>query len=143
VTVNRRTSQAIGLALALCWFVSLFLPAAHFAGAPPFPGYRVLTNGWLAIMVFQLAWWANPLFLIVMWQLVVAKRSRPLLLRAGAIFLFLLGASATRWSGLPDTFGPERMTAWGAGFYFWMLAVWGGGMAAVVRAGEQYGSKRE
>lgn len=131
-TPRMRLWTAIGLGLA--WFVSLGLPAAHLADGDAPEGFAILTIGWISLLMLQPAWLGNLLIWLVV--PIVGSSERPwkvtLRLCGGALIACAIGALF--WRDLPDDSGSNPIVAYGAGYYLWMIAVLGSGIAALMTA---------
>jgi hypothetical protein len=134
MTSLARHRRWIALALGLAWFASLGLPAAHLADGDAPEGISILIIGWIAVMMLQPAWLGNLLIWIVL--PLVAKRGRPWTrtLRSCGIALIGCAIAALFWRDLPDDSGSNLIVAYGAGYYLWMIAVLGSGIAALATA---------
>lgn len=129
-----RVRLVTAIVLGLAWFVSLGAPAAHVTRGEAVPGFSILLLGWIAVLTLQPAWLGNLLIWLVL--PVVASSERPwkrtLRLCGGALIACAIGALF--WRDLPDDSGSNLITAYGAGYYLWMIAVLGSGIAALLTA---------
>jgi hypothetical protein len=67
-------SKHIAILALFLWGASLFLPTLKAVGSSPaFLGLNLLLNGWMALLLFNLAWLANPLFLFGIAQVLKNK----------------------------------------------------------------------
>lgn len=124
----------IALVLGLLWLVSLGLPAAHLADGDAPVGLAILTIGWVALFGFQPAWLGNLLIWLALPLIATAGEPKFRTLRVTGFVLIFCAGCALFWNDLPDDGGSNRIAAYGAGFYLWMAAVTGTGLAAIVTA---------
>lgn len=100
----------------LCFSLSLFLPV-FFTSAEDIFGFWVLITGWMGLAFLQLAWYANPINLLVL--LLAAEHPKV------AFLLSLLGLAVASCSFLfyeiPTGINYEKVfiKEFGIGFYFW------------------------
>lgn len=131
-TPNVRRWAAVALFAA--WFASLGLPAAHLSDGETPVGFSLLIFGWIAVLMLQPAWLGNLLIWIVL--PIVASSERPwkitLRLCGGALIVCAMGALF--WRDVPGDSGTTLISAYGAGYYLWMIAVLGSGIAALLTA---------
>lgn len=122
------------IALFAGWFASLGLPAAYLIDGDARPGLSILMFGWVGVLMLQPAWLGNLLIWIVL--PIVASSERPwkvtLRLCGGALIVCAFGALF--WREMPDDSGPNNIVAFGPGYYLWMIAVLGSGIAALMTA---------
>lgn len=127
-----RRWAAVGLLAA--WFGSLGLPAAYLTDGDARPGLMLLFFGWVSVLMLQPAWLGNLLIWIVL--PIIASSERPwkvtLRLCGGALIVCAIGALFFR--DLPGDGGPNNVAAFGPGYYLWMIAVLGSGIAALITA---------
>lgn len=131
-TPKVRRWTAIGLGLS--WFVSLGLPAAHLADGDAPEGISILFIGWIAVMMLQPAWLGNLLIWLVLPLVAASQRPWKLTLRLCGGALIVCAIGALFWRDLPDDGGSNLITAYGAGYYLWMIAILGSGLAALATA---------
>lgn len=101
----------------MLFLVSLALPGLVLETSETVAGWRLLLTAWYGLLVLQVAWLANPLFIVA---LVLAARRRPQaarVLAAGAFGIGLFSFTADIWIA-----NHVRITGLGAGFYVWMAA---------------------
>lgn len=81
-------------------------------------GYWVLLTGWMGFVIFQFAWFANPLILL---SLMLFRRRTGWALFASTLALVCL-SQAFMFSDIPiDTSGESiEIVSRGAGFYYWV-----------------------
>ncbi|MBB5697483.1 hypothetical protein [Sphingomonas yantingensis] len=131
-TPTVRRWSAVGFFAA--WFASLGLPAAYLANGDAPRGLLLLMIGWISVLMLQPAWLGNLLIWIVL--PIVGSSERPwkvtLRLCGGALIICAVGALF--WSDLPDDSGSNLIVRYGAGYYLWMIAVLGSGIAALMTA---------
>jgi hypothetical protein len=110
----------LGISIAL-YLASLLLPAITFAHHEPLSGLHVLAWGWWGLVSFNLAWFANPAYLLAVIGLLCRRYKTAAIASAGACVLGLSSFLAKQWwfnegSGTP-------IAGLGAGFYVWMLGL--------------------
>jgi len=100
----------------VCFSTSLFLPI-FFTSAEDIYGFWILATGWMGLVFFQLAWFANPLNLLAL--LFITDRPRI------AFLLSLLGVALASCSfifhEIPTGIDYEKVfiREFGLGFYLW------------------------
>ncbi len=100
--------------------VSLAIPGLHLADGTREFGWVILVFGWVVgILIAELAWFANPVFLIGIILLSSGQKRSAGLLGLAALVLGALSYRARSWT---STEGVTEIVALGAGFYVWMLA---------------------
>ena len=84
----------------------------------PIKGYWVLLTGWMGFVIFQFAWFANPLTLL---SLLLFRRRTGWALFSSTLALICL-SQAFMFSEIPvDTSGESvKIIARGGGFYYWV-----------------------
>lgn len=107
---------AIGLS---CFFISLF-QTSLFTSGEEIRGYWVLTIGWIGLVIFQFAWFANPLNLLAF--LLLSQQPRVSLLLS--FLAFLLASQTFSFAEIPIGLNQDKIyiKELGLGFYFWYLA---------------------
>lgn len=99
--------------------VSLFL-IVFFTSGDDIQGYWVLATGWLGFVIFQFAWYANPLNLLAI--LLVGRRPAVALLLS--IAALTLATQAFLFNEIPTVSGEEKtyIREFGLGAYLWYLS---------------------
>jgi hypothetical protein len=114
------------IAIALCWTVSLLLPAVTIGTGPTVDGWTLLRRGWQGADSGIYAWYANPLFLLA-WLAAAGG-----FLRIAAVISLpglLLGLTSLAAGDLARAGGlPVSDISFRAGFYLWLFAL--GALAA-------------
>ena len=108
----------------LLFVISLALPGLHLADGHREYGWVQLVFGWwVGVLIFEPAWFANPLFMIGMVYLRNGSERTAGILGLAALAFGGLSYRADNWIGgaTEDVF-VNRITALGAGFYVWMAA---------------------
>jgi hypothetical protein len=84
----------------------------------PIKGYWVLLTGWMGFVIFQFAWFANPLTLL---SLLLFRRRTGWALVSSSLALICL-SQAFMFDNIPvDTTGKSiEILARGGGFYYWV-----------------------
>lgn len=134
MTLFVRHRRWIALALGLAWFVSLGTPAAYLADGDAPEGFSILLIGWIAVLMLQPAWLGNLLIWMVLPIVASSERPWKITLRLCGGALIACGLAALFWRDLPDDSGSNLIVAYGAGFYLWMIAIVGSGLAALATA---------
>jgi hypothetical protein len=129
-----RARRWTAFALGLAWLVSLGLPAAYLTRSEAPQGFVILLLGWIAVMALQPAWLGNLLIWIVLPLVALSEWPRRRALRFCGGALIICATAALFWRDLPDDAGSNLITAYGAGYYLWMIAVLGSGIAALATA---------
>jgi hypothetical protein len=105
-------------AFAVAWAISLVLPAVRFDNGQVLSGAAVLEQGWQAVRIGVVAWYANPLFLLSLvigcsqWLRTAAVAS------GAALLLGLSSLAAPLMAGLVGTRLPSL--SFELGFYLWL-----------------------
>ncbi len=123
-----RIYRVVGLVMGLLWIASLWLPAAYLVAlhadmriqAFDQNGWWLLIGGWAAIFVGQPAWFANLLVIGLVPTLLMGQR--PPWWGCVACAVLSLASLALLGGTLQFEGGPYRVTAFGIGFYLWLLA---------------------
>lgn len=107
------------LAALLLWLVSLLLPGIIMpTDHASLYGYEVLLEGWLSPIAGNIAWFANPLFLIAVLKILNGQPA-PVLALAAAI----LGCDSFRFSELPSSVQVTPIYGLGWGAIVWLAAL--------------------
>ena len=106
------------LLIAAVFFVLSMADTAFVTTQQPIKGYWVLLTGWMGFVIFQFAWFANPLILL---SLMLFRRKTKWALVASALALICL-SQAFMFADIPvDTSGVSiEVVARGNGFYYWV-----------------------
>lgn len=109
------------LAISVAMYIySLFLPALLFQDKEALPGSHILAWGWWGMLLFNLAWFANPAYMVAI--LAYMRKNNRLSKQASfaAIVLGLTSFYAKEWwfnEGSGTTIAGLR-----TGFYLWILS---------------------
>lgn len=126
--------RLIGVVIIGLWLGSLATPAAYLARAgTPIGGIDVLFMGWMGLLLFQPAWLANPMLLIVLPAFVFLKEPG-WLVRGGGIALAMFTVAAFFWNTWPVGTNYSAEIHFGLGFYLWIAAVGGTAILSVLRS---------
>lgn len=108
------------LASAAFYVLSLALPALHFEFRQPLRGYSVLGSGWLGILTFDFAWFANPVYFLSL--LFYGSRYYVVSLAGSGISigLGLLTLVTKEWWFHEGA--PSKITALGTAYYVWLAS---------------------
>ena len=101
------------------FFISLFL-TSFFTSGDDIQGYWVLIIGWIGLIFFQLAWFANPINLLAI--LLIKHHPRKSLLLS--LLAFSLASQTFLFPEIPIGLPHDKIfiKELGLGFYFWYLA---------------------
>jgi len=82
----------------------------------------VLITGWLGFVIFQFAWFANPLSLLA----VLIMNKRPVVALLLCVLAVVLASTGFVFHEIPAAKGAEKIfiKEYGLGFYFWYAAQW-------------------
>lgn len=99
--------------------VSLFL-IVFFTGGDDIRGYWVLATGWLGFVIFQFAWYANPLNLLA----ILLVERRPTVAFLLSIAALILATQVFLFNEIPTVSGEEKtyIREFGLGVYLWYLS---------------------
>lgn len=102
-----------------CFVLSLFSPV-FYTPADDISGYWVLFTGWLGLVFFQFAWYANPLILLAILQVKRHPKTSILL----GLFAFTLASETFLFYEIPIGINQEKIyiKELGIGFFIWYLA---------------------
>ena len=103
-----------------CFMLSLFLPV-YYIHIEDISGYWVLFTGWLGLVFFQFAWYANPLILLAILQAKGCPKTSILL----GLFALALASETFLFYEIPTGINQEKMyiKELGIGFFIWYLAL--------------------
>ena len=115
---DRRSARWAALVSVLLWAISLTLPAIWGPEQTDYMGYEVAIIGFLGLLVFNVAWFANLLLAPCLLLMVLGRPKEWLALAAVALALTTF---------IPfDVFGPDEGTAGpaqlGVGAFVWLAA---------------------
>lgn len=101
------------------WFVSLFLPCIiKFPPARSVVGLEILVTGWLSPVAGNLAWFANPFFLIAVVRILTGKAAPGMALAA-----VVLGLHTFWLTHLPNSIGSHPIYGFGWGAILWFASL--------------------
>ncbi|MEE9310514.1 MAG: hypothetical protein V3U64_05785 [Cocleimonas sp.] len=103
------------------FFFSLSLPLTSlFTSGDDIQGAWILLIGWLGIIIFQFAWFANPLNLLALLLLT----NRPKIAFLLSSIALILASQALIFSEIPTSFSESKIyiQELGLGFYCWYAA---------------------
>ncbi|MCK5812945.1 MAG: hypothetical protein KAH03_01750 [Cocleimonas sp.] len=115
-----KTTAIVLIILGLfLFFVSLFEPV-FITKTHSIKGYWILAMGWMGFAIFQFAWYANLLSLLV----VLLMFKRPFIAFAVSLFSLLLAAESFLFDEIPLNSSKESIviTDTDVGFYLWIGA---------------------
>ena len=113
------------------WAISLCLPVAIMGPLADnrFPGWMILTIGWMGIMVLQVGWFANlvivPGLLGCLFRPMSVSRRKWPRRRIGAAVLTVLAVDALFWRKMYGDDGTAPIEQFGAGYYLWFAVTLG------------------
>ncbi len=105
----------------LSYTVSLF-STVFFTTGEDITGFWVLITGWLGFIIFQFAWFANPLSVLA----ILIKKKRPIMALLLCVLAVVLASMGFIFNEIPAAKGAEKIfiKEYGLGFYFWYAAQW-------------------
>ena len=106
------------LLIAAVLFVLSMVDTAFVTSQQEVQGYWVMLTGWMGFVIFQFAWYANPLTLI---SLLLFRKKTGWALLSSSLALVCL-SQAFMFTEIPiDTSGESiDIVSRGAGFYYWV-----------------------
>lgn len=119
MSISENTLRRVILACSGTAFAcSLFLPALLFEQHNTALGIDILLSGWLGIVTFDFAWYANPVYAFALWRFNAMHYAHTRFACIIALALGMLSFFAKEWwfnegSGTP-------IVGLGIAFYFWM-----------------------
>ena len=112
------TIRLAGASLGL-WVISLLLPGIITGGmGESLPGYEILITGWLSPVVFNFAWYANPVYLLTGIGLFLGKTAP-----RSSLLSVVLGFDMFRLSELASSVGNYEIYGLGWGAIVWLAAL--------------------
>lgn len=117
-----KSLSSILLATGMFFFVlSLFLHV-FFTTGEDIRGVWVLLTGWLGFVIFQFAWFANPLSLLA----ILVMKTRPVVALLLSILAVVFASEIFLFNEIPAVSGGEKIyiKEFGLGAYFWYIAQW-------------------
>jgi hypothetical protein len=123
--IMSRMMNYVALVLLVAWGVSLALPVATFGPAADetWPGWAVLTLGWLGLLTGQFGWLANAGFIACL-ILMIRPRAPGRLGIALGLATAGLALHSLGWSWVYRNDGPRAVPApimgFHAGYYLWV-----------------------
>ena len=117
--VTEIISNTIFYSAVFCFLLSLFIVSFYTSG-DDINGIWVLLLGWIGIVIFQLAWFANPLNLLAL----MIKDKNPKISFFLSLFALLLASQAFTFTEVPLSFDFYKIyiKEQGLGFYCWYLS---------------------
>ena len=121
IPLLNRIRTSLLVAAISCFILSLF-NTVFFTSAGDISGFWVLLTGWLGFVIFQFAWFANPLNFLA----VLMMKRRPLFAFLLSIVAVFLTTESFVFSEIPAASGSAKIfiREFGLGFYFWHGAQW-------------------
>ena len=110
----------------LLWVAAFWLPVFE-TPERIIAGYWVFAAGWLGVVVFQFAWYANLLMLMAVIMMYTAPVRATLLAAAG----LLVATQAFWFDVLPGATSSTEILAQGLGFWFWYGSIFLLGLGVV------------
>ena len=119
VSTFKLSENILNFIALMCFSISLFLPV-FFTSAEDIYGFWVLVTGWMGLAFFQVAWYANPLNLLVL--LLVNEHPRIAFLLS--LLALLVASCSFLFYEIPTGINYEKVfiQELGLGFYFWYIA---------------------
>lgn len=119
----------------LLFLLSLCFPACYTGiTQEAVPSLGLLLSGWLGILFGHFSWFANPLC-IISW---ILKRSEPQLACFLSLLALAFSLSFLLYSELPDGHYGETITAYGIGYFFWVMSIY---LFSMAQLNEYHGKK--
>ena len=115
----------------LLWVAAFWLPVFE-TPERLITGYWVFATGWLGVVVFQFAWYANLLMLMAVIMMYTAPVRATLLAAAG----LLVATQAFWFDVLPGTTSGTEIVNQGLGFWFWYGSIFLLGLGVVFGSDE-------
>lgn len=115
----------------LLWVAAFWLPVFETPGRT-IVGYWVFITGWMGIVVFQFAWYANLLMLMAVIMMYTAPVRATLLAATG----LLVATQAFWFNVLPGTTSSTEIVEQGLGFWFWYSSIFLLGLGVVFGSDE-------
>ncbi len=114
-------SSGLFYAAIFSFVVSLFF-TVFFTTGKDISGFWVLITGWLGFVIFQFAWFANPLGLLA----ILILKKRPVVALILCTLAVALATMGFMFYEIPTLKGAEKIfiKEYGLGFYFWYAAQW-------------------
>ena len=134
--MNHFTSKQWAMMALALWCLSLLFNGFGVHGDQDnYPGYAILLMGWLSPLVYNFAWYANPLFLIGIYRIKNGKSAILL-----AIFACLLALDVLRFSSVMTNAAGYTLGVYGIGWggIVWLLAIFLFLSAAAKQFNEQH-----
>ena len=126
------------LVAVACYVASLFFPAFYVNdNFGPQSSFGVLLFGWLASLVLNPGWFANPAFLLAV---VLTARPRKAAVLAGIALVLALSFLVYRHVPVHEPSSAATVTAYGWGYALWVMsmAILFGGHLAIVRGADDF-----
>lgn len=100
-------------------FVHNYGEATIVEGGDPYYGWRVLLLGWVGILDWTIAWYANPAFVAALVLHALGSRASVKL----AVIALALGLSSLLYRNMWGEDGtPEHIYSYGPAFYLWLAS---------------------
>ncbi len=115
----------------LLWVAAFWLPVFETPERMIF-GYWVFITGWMGVVVFQFAWYANLLMLMAVIMMYTAPVRATLLAAAG----LLVATQAFWFNVLPGTVSSTEIVEQSLGFWFWYGSIFLLGLGVVFGSDE-------
>ena len=108
------------VSLGLAFFVASLFMVSLFTSGENIHGYWALLIGWLGLIIFQFAWFANPLNLLALLYL----HEHPNVSLLLSVLAFILATQTFYFSEIPISINAEKIyiKELGLGFYIWYIA---------------------
>jgi hypothetical protein len=127
---------AVGGTFTSMWLMSMVLPVAEAgkgAALDWWPGYMVLIFGWFGFFFGQFGWLANLLLPIAVAIGVAARTPMRKTFAVLGALLLTAAANSLLWTYIPMDDGYHPIRSYGIGYYLWIIAVAGAGLALILR----------
>lgn len=106
----------------ITFFVLSLFFNVFFTNTNEISGVWVFLTGWLGFIVFQFAWYANPLTLLA----ILLMKQRPLIALLLSILAVILASEMFLFNEIPAASGDEKIyiKEFGLGAYTWYASHW-------------------
>ena len=115
----------------LLWVAAFWLPVFE-TSERTITGYWIFATGWMGVVVFQFAWYANLLMLMAVIMMYTAPVRATILAAAG----LLVATQAFWFNVLPGTTSGVEIIEQGLGFWFWYGSIFLLGLGVVFGSDE-------
>jgi len=117
-----RTLSLILLYSGIAFFIISLFFNAFFTNSDDIRGIWVLLTGWLGFIIFQFAWYANPLSLLA----ILLMKQRPVIALLLSVLAAIIASETFIFNEIPAASGDEKIyiKEFGLGVYGWYASHW-------------------